>query len=332
MFLKLESSKKAWIFKGVSIVEDVLEVGVFEEIHEFDFYRGRSGFCRQIHRPGRRDRVPSSFGEVVLPSAIQLLSREDRAFVVRSTVLVGAIEDFCRLERGDTVVNDELLSGYDRAFAVRSIVLVGPSGHLHRLERWYCRQRSSFYHETIGHLPSYPPLCDPTSIGGRLGFCRQIHRPSRSDRGPSSFGEVVLLSTIKLLLGDDRAFTVRSTTLVGAIRYLPRLERWYCNQRSNFHRGTIELLPSDPRHWGRSSFYRQIHHPGRCDRVPSSFGEVVLPLAIQLLSRDDRAFAVRSTILVGAIEHLRHLERWYCRQRSNFYRGTIWLLPSDPPP
>ncbi|KAA0031633.1 hypothetical protein E6C27_scaffold139G004020 [Cucumis melo var. makuwa] len=52
---------------------------------------------------------------------------------------------------------------------------------------------------------------------------------------------------------------------------------------------------------------------------------------IQLLLGDDKAFAVRSTVLVGAIEHLRRLERWYYRQRSNFYQGTIRLLPSDPP-
>ncbi|KAA0065861.1 hypothetical protein E6C27_scaffold538G00080 [Cucumis melo var. makuwa] len=88
-------------------------------------------------------------------------------------------------------------------------------------------------------------ISDPTSIGGRSGFCHQIHRPSRSDRAPSSFGEVILSSAIQLLSGDDRAFFVRSTALVGAIGHLRRLERWYCRQRSNFYRGTIGLLPSD---------------------------------------------------------------------------------------
>ncbi|TYK23837.1 hypothetical protein E5676_scaffold162G00450 [Cucumis melo var. makuwa] len=78
------------------------------------------------------------------------------------------------------------------------------------------------------------------------------------------------------------------------------------------------------------------------DRAPSSFGEVILSSAIQLLSGYDQAFAVKSTALVGAIGHHRHLERSdraprplegrYCRQRSNFYRGTIGLLPSDPTP
>ncbi|KAA0065431.1 hypothetical protein E6C27_scaffold17G001090 [Cucumis melo var. makuwa] len=113
----------------------------------------------------------------------------------------------------------QLLSGDDRAFAVRSIVLVGAIGHLHHLERWYCRQRSNFYR------------------------------------------------------GNDRTFAVRSTALVKAIGHLRRLERW-------------------------------------SDRAPSSFGEVILPSAIQLLSEDDWAFAVRSTALIGAIVHLRRLERW----------------------
>ncbi|KAA0065977.1 hypothetical protein E6C27_scaffold62G00620 [Cucumis melo var. makuwa] len=92
---------------------------------------------------------------------------------------------------------------------------------------------------------------------------------------------VTPLSAIQLLLGDDRAFAVRSTALVGTIGHYRHLERWYCGQRSNFYRRTIGLLPSDP------TF-------GRSDRAPSSFGEVVLPSAIQLLSGDDRAFAVRS--------------------------------------
>ncbi|KAA0066533.1 hypothetical protein E6C27_scaffold25G00910 [Cucumis melo var. makuwa] len=197
-------------------------------------------FCRRIHRPGRSDQASSSFGEVVLPSVIQLLSRDDRAFAVRSTALVGAIRHLRPLE-GDIAVSD------------------------------------------------------PTSIGGRSSFCRQIHRPSRSDRAPSSFEEVILPSAIQLLSGDDRAFAVRSTALVGAIGHLRRLERWYCRQRSNFYRG-------------RSGFCCQIQRPGRSDRTPSSFGEVVLPSAIQLLSRDDQDFAVRSTAVVGAIGHLRPLE------------------------
>ncbi|TYJ97606.1 hypothetical protein E5676_scaffold690G00390 [Cucumis melo var. makuwa] len=92
-------------------------------------------------------------------------------------------------------------------------------------------------------------VSDPTSIGGRSGFYRQIHRPSRSDRTSSSLGEVILPSAIQLLSGDDQTFTVRSTALVGAIGHLRRLERWYCRQRSNFYRGTIEILPSDPSSW-----------------------------------------------------------------------------------
>ncbi|KAA0039553.1 hypothetical protein E6C27_scaffold744G00230 [Cucumis melo var. makuwa] len=76
-------------------------------------------------------------------------------------------------------------------------------------------------------------VSDPTSTGGRSGFCRQIHR-------------------------------------LGAIGHHRHLERWYCRQRSNFYRGTIELLPSDPT-------------PGRSDRAPSSFGELEAKLYHQRL-------------------------------------------------
>ncbi|TYK20604.1 hypothetical protein E5676_scaffold132G00250 [Cucumis melo var. makuwa] len=252
---------------------------------------GRSGFCRQIHRSGRSDQAPSSFREVILPSVIQLLSGDDRAFAIRSTALErsGTIVVW----RGDTAVSDITsirgLSGFyrqihhpsrndrapssfregdDRAFVIRSTALVGAIRHL---VLWR----------------GDTAINDPTSIGGRSSFCRQIHRLDRSDRVLSSFGEVILPSAIQLLSGDDRTLTIRSIAL--------------------------------------------IHRPGRSDWAPSSFREVILPSAIQLLSGDDRAFVVRSTALVGAIGHLCHLERRYCCQRSNLYKGTIGLLPSDPP-
>ncbi|KAA0067432.1 hypothetical protein E6C27_scaffold40G00950 [Cucumis melo var. makuwa] len=76
---------------------------------------------------------------------------------------------------------------------------------------------------------------------------------------------------------------------------------------------------------GRLDICRQIHRPGRSDRTSSSCFVVsdptsikddrafaiistVLVRAIGHLRRDDRTFAVRSTVLVGAIEHL-------CRDR-----------------
>ncbi|KAA0060301.1 hypothetical protein E6C27_scaffold22G00800 [Cucumis melo var. makuwa] len=94
-----------------------------------------------------------------------------------------------------------------------------------------------------------------------------MHRPGRSDRTPSSLGEVVLSSAIQLLSGDDWAFAVRSTALVGAIGHLLV---W---------RGDTTV--SDPTSiGGRSGFCRQIHRHDRSDRAPSSFGEVVLPSAI----------------------------------------------------
>ncbi|KAA0066937.1 hypothetical protein E6C27_scaffold550G00680 [Cucumis melo var. makuwa] len=96
--------------------------------------------------------------------------------------------------------------------------------------------------------------------------------PGRSDRAPSSFGEVILPSMIQLLSGDDRAFA-----------------------RSNFYRGTIRFLSSNP-------------PPGRSDRASSSFGEVILPSAIQLLSGRS-GFCRQIHPLVEAIGHHRHLER-----------------------
>ncbi|KAA0058866.1 hypothetical protein E5676_scaffold1607G00750 [Cucumis melo var. makuwa] len=122
---------------------------------------GRSSFCCQIHRLGKSDWTPLSFGEVTPPSAIQLLLGGDRAFIVRSTVLVGAIEHLTRLERGDSAVSD------------------------------------------------------PTSTGGRLGFCRQIYRLGRSDREPSSFREVTPPLAIQLLLEENQAFAVKSIALRG---------------------------------------------------------------------------------------------------------------------
>ncbi|KAA0046414.1 hypothetical protein E6C27_scaffold149G001590 [Cucumis melo var. makuwa] len=165
-----------------------------------------------------------------------------------------------------------------------------------------------------------------------LSFGRILSRPSgvKNFQPPQmkrtspfiEFPEVTPPSEIQLLLGDDRAFAVRSTALVGTIGHLRRLERWYCRQRSNFYRGTIGLLSSDPppvrSDQTLSSFQgvilpsviqllsgddrafavrstSLIHRPGRSDQAPSSFGEVILLSAIQLLSRDDQAFTVRST-------------------------------------
>ncbi|KAA0026001.1 hypothetical protein E6C27_scaffold34G003240 [Cucumis melo var. makuwa] len=176
---------------------------------------------------------------------------------------------------------------------------------------------------------------DPTSLGGRSGFCHQIHHPSGSDptpssfkeihrpgcdRAPSSFGKVTLSSVIQLLLGEDRAFTARSTAWVGVIgsialaREIGHLRHFERSDRapSSFGEVTppsaIQLLLGDDRAFTVRSI-GHLRHLERSGRTPSSFGEVTPPLAIQFLLRDDRAFAVRSTVLVGAIEHLHRLER-----------------------
>ncbi|TYK30218.1 hypothetical protein E5676_scaffold595G00350 [Cucumis melo var. makuwa] len=144
--------------------------------------------------------------------------------------------------------------------------------------------------------------------------------PGRSDRAPSSFGEVILPSMIQLLSGDDRAFAERSSIIV--------IWRGDTAVSDPTFIGTIGLLPSDP-------------SPGRSDRTPSSFGEVILPSAIQLLSGDDRAFAVRSTPWIGFLpSNPPHC--WSGRAPSSFREvilpsaiqlllGTIGLLPPDPP-
>ncbi|KAA0065985.1 hypothetical protein E6C27_scaffold62G00720 [Cucumis melo var. makuwa] len=132
--------------------------------------------------PGRSDRTPSSFGGVILPSAIQLLSGDDRAFAVRSTP--------GRSDRAPLLFGEVERSG-------TFVIWRGGTA-----------------------------VSDPISTGGPSSFYRQIHRSGRSDRAPSSFEELILPSVIQLLSGDDPAFAVKSTALVGAIGNYRRLERW----------------------------------------------------------------------------------------------------------
>ncbi|KAA0054646.1 hypothetical protein E5676_scaffold3734G00460 [Cucumis melo var. makuwa] len=138
-------------------------------------------------------------------------------------------------------------------------------------------------------------VSDPTSTGGRSNFCRQIHRSGRSDRTPSLFREVTPSSAIQLILGDDCAFTVRSIVLERSDTFVVWRYVFAVND------------PTSTR--GHSGFCHQIHRPGTSDQISLSFGKVTLPSVIQLLLRDDLAFAVRSITLVGAIGHLRRLER-----------------------
>ncbi|KAA0057707.1 hypothetical protein E6C27_scaffold126G00600 [Cucumis melo var. makuwa] len=383
--------------RGDTVVKDPTSIG------------GRSDFFRQIHRPSRSDRAPSSFGGVILQSVIQLLSGDDRVFNYqihrpgRSDMAPSSFGGVIRLSA------IQLLSGDDQAFAIRSTASIRVIGHLPLVEERYCHQRSNFYWETIGLLPLDPSpwtdrapslsrevilpsaiqllssdnwafagsdratssfvgvilpsaiqllsrddqafavrstalveairylhrlkgdtaVSDPTSIGGRSSFYLQIHRsthrPGRSDQLPSSFGAVILPSAFQLLSGDNRTFVVRSTTL---IHHPDRSNRAPSSFGEVILPSAIQLLsrdvlPSDPPPWGRSGFYRQIHRPGRSDRAPSSFGGMILPSEFQLLSGDDRAFVLRSTVLVEAIGHLRRLERYptaisgrlgFCRQ------------------
>ncbi|KAA0068175.1 hypothetical protein E5676_scaffold392G00610 [Cucumis melo var. makuwa] len=168
--------------------------------------KGRSGIFHQIHYSSKSDRTTSSCFTVIdpillgddrafaikstilveaigrlrcaSPSTIQLLLGDDRAFTVKSTALIGAIRHLHRASQSTI----QLLLGDDRAFDIRSIVLI------HRLNR-----------SDWTSLPCFA-VSDLTSIDGQSGIYRQIHRPSRSnqtywrDRGeaaPSSlFGEM----------------------------------------------------------------------------------------------------------------------------------------------
>ncbi|KAA0067629.1 hypothetical protein E5676_scaffold174G00060 [Cucumis melo var. makuwa] len=224
--------------------------------------------------------------EVTPPSAIQLLLGDDRAFAVRSTTIVGAIghlrrlesdststggrSDFCRQihhpgksDRTPSLFGEVTLSSTiqllledDRTFTVRSTVSVGAIGCLRCLERRLRLQRSNFYWGTIRLLSSDP------SPWGRSDFYRQIHRSGRSDQALSSFGEVTQSSVIQRLLGDDRAFIVKSTASVGAIGRLRRLKRGDSAVSNSTSTGR------------RSDFCCQIYRPGRSDRMPSLFREM----------------------------------------------------------
>ncbi|TYK23214.1 hypothetical protein E5676_scaffold142G002460 [Cucumis melo var. makuwa] len=236
--------------------------------------------------------------EVTLPSAVQLLLEDDRVFAVKSTTLVGAIGRLRRLERSDRAPSSfrevtlpsmiQLLLRDDRApSSFGEVTLPSAIQLLLGQDRAFAVKSTTLIHHPgrSDRAPSSfgkvaPSLVIQLLLGTRSG-CHQIHRPGRSDRTPSSFGEVTLPSAIQLLLRDDWAFAVRSTILI-------------------HRRGSNNGTPSS---------VGEIHRPGINDWVPSSFGEATPPSEIQLLLRDDRAFTVRSIVLVGAIERLHRLER-----------------------
>ncbi|KAA0066003.1 hypothetical protein E5676_scaffold120G00400 [Cucumis melo var. makuwa] len=197
----------------------------------------------------------------------------------------------------------------DQTFAVRSTVLVKTIGG-----------QSRTYHQI--HLPSRNDqtssfcftISDPTSTMGQSGTIRHLR--------------CVSPSAIQLLLRDDRAFAIRSTTLVGTIRNLcytfssaiqlllgedraldlrsidlvGAIEHLCCASLS-----AIQLLLRDDQHLS-------LDMPNRNDHTSS----LCFIVNIQLLLRNDRAFAVRSTALIRMIEHL------YCALPS-----VIQLLLED---
>ncbi|TYK29673.1 hypothetical protein E5676_scaffold64G00230 [Cucumis melo var. makuwa] len=242
------------------------------------------------------DRAPSSFQEVTLSSDIKLLMGNDRAFAVRSIVLVGKIGRRPRLERGDSTINDPTSTGRRSSFCR----LIDRSG------------RSDWMHSSLEEVT--PPSAIHLLLGDDQTFAIRsttlIYRLGRSDRASLLFGEVTTPSVIQLLLlGDDGAFVIASSTLVGLIERLRRLERSN-REPSSFGEvtppSTIQLL------LGTIDFCRQIYRSSRIDRTPSLFGEVTPSSVLQYLLGYDRAFAVRFIAL-----------------RSNFYYGMIELLPLD---
>ncbi|KAA0046775.1 hypothetical protein E6C27_scaffold216G00590 [Cucumis melo var. makuwa] len=312
--------------------------------------KGRLDFYHLSHHSGRSDRAPSSFGEVTPPSTIQFLLRYNWAFVVRFTALVGAIERLCHLERGDSTVSHPTSTWGQSGFSHQISVLVGAIGCLRRLERsdqaplslgevtpssmiqhLLGDDRASEIHHPSGAIGRPRRLerwicCQRSNVyWGRLGFSRLIHRISRSDRAPSSFGKMTPLSAIQFLLGYNRAFVVRSIV----------------QAPSSFGKVTPPLAIQFLLEYDRAFAVRSTP---LSDWAPSSFGAVTPPSAIQLLLRDYQAFAFRPTVLVGAIERLRRLERersGFCRlihypsrsdwTPSSFGEGTIGLLPLNPP-
>ncbi|KAA0057873.1 hypothetical protein E6C27_scaffold274G001710 [Cucumis melo var. makuwa] len=187
MFLKLESWKKACIFEEASIFEGVLEVEDLEE--NLDIQRS---FNLRSWSLGRKfvssKELQSSRVFLKLESWKKVcIFKEAQSSVVGVSIFESSLVGFYGLE---------------------PVLVHGP------------------YPWAQSHgFGSNSAVNDPTSTGGRSGFCRQIHRPGRSDRAPSSFGEVILPLAIQLLSGDDQAFAVRSTALVGAIGHHRHLER-----------------------------------------------------------------------------------------------------------
>ncbi|TYK20930.1 ABC transporter C family member 2-like [Cucumis melo var. makuwa] len=159
------------------------------------YTKGRSNICYQIYR------LVGSIGHLrfASSSAIQLLLREDRAFAIRSTVLVGVIGHL-RNEKLDIfvvlTVNDPTSTADDQTFTVKSIVLVG-------VIRYLCCASPSTIQLLLGDDRAF--AVKSTVL---VGAIRHLYRASS------------LL--IQLLLEDDRVFTVRSIVLVGAIRHLHR--------------------------------------------------------------------------------------------------------------
>ncbi|KAA0055420.1 hypothetical protein E5676_scaffold1428G00140 [Cucumis melo var. makuwa] len=125
---------------------------------------------------------------------------------------------------------------------------------------------------------------------------------------------------IQLLLGNDQAFAVRSTTLIHRPSRSDQTSLSCFAVSDQLLLRDDQILPSDPR-------------PSRSDRTSTScitvndptstrgqssidvrstvLVEVIGHLccaslsAVQLRLKDDQAFAIRSTALVGAIRHLR---------------------------
>ncbi|KAA0067807.1 hypothetical protein E6C27_scaffold2484G00100 [Cucumis melo var. makuwa] len=169
------------------------------------FTWGLSSFYQQIHHSDRSDREPSSFGEVISPLAIQLLLRDDRTFVIRSTTLVGGIKAFI-VWRGDSPVS------YTNSIRGR----LDFCRQIHRTDR--SDQTSSFFEEVTPSSVIQLLLEDnqafvvqSTALVGAIGTF-VVWRGDSAVSDPTSTE------------GRSSSY-LRSIALVGAIGDLHRLER-----------------------------------------------------------------------------------------------------------
>ncbi|KAA0032936.1 hypothetical protein E5676_scaffold482G00670 [Cucumis melo var. makuwa] len=216
MFLKLESWKKACIFKGVSIFEGVLKVGVLEEelVSSKQLQSSRVFLKLESWKKACIFKGASIFEGDRLQELRSLLS------LSRFSFRPSRVKNF-PLTKKDYL--QEFLGG------LMDLSLVWSMNHIHglnymdlddeRLSRCNLEDDDRMRHRILkdeDHMRRRILEDDDRMRRYILEDDDRLHHRILEDNSPS---------VIKLLLGDDQAFAIRSTTLVGAIGCLRRLER-----------------------------------------------------------------------------------------------------------